>query len=34
MSAVVIDLNEVVPSHGVTQRYDLDLIVQRLRDTA
>ena len=34
MSAVVIDLNDVVPNHGETQRYDLDLIVQRLRDTA
>lgn len=34
MSAVVIDLNDVVPNHGETQRYDLDLIVQRLRETA
>ena len=34
MSAVVIDLNDVVPSHPQPARYDLDLIVQRLRETA
>lgn len=34
MSAVVIDLNDVVPYHAELPRYDLDLIVQRLRDTA
>ena len=34
MSAVVIDLNDVVPHYAERPRYDLDLIVQRLRDTA
>ncbi|NYS26423.1 toprim domain-containing protein [Rhodobacteraceae bacterium 2376] len=34
MSAVVIDLNEVAPAHAQPARYDLDLIVQRLRETA
>ena len=34
MSAVVIDLNEVMPLRPQADRYDLDLIVQRLRETA
>jgi putative DNA primase/helicase len=34
VSAVVIDLNDVAPAHVQTARYDLDLIVQRLRETA
>jgi len=34
MSAVVIDLNDVAPANAVAPRYDLDLIVQRLRETA
>ena len=34
MSAVVIDLNDVVPNYADLPRYDLDLIVQRLRETA
>ncbi|MEI4234782.1 DUF7146 domain-containing protein [Roseovarius sp. D22-M7] len=34
MSAVVIDLNDVAPAHAQPERYDLDLIVQRLRETA
>jgi hypothetical protein len=34
MSAVVIDLNDVAPAHVQPARYDLDLIVQRLRETA
>ena len=34
MSAAVIDLNDVLPLHSQQDRYDLDLIVQRLRDTA
>jgi hypothetical protein len=34
MSAVVIDLNDVGPAHAQPERYDLDLIVQRLRETA
>ncbi|MCR9113080.1 MAG: hypothetical protein NXH84_07405, partial [Rhodobacteraceae bacterium] len=34
MSAVVIDLNDVVPHYAELPRYDMDLIVQRLRDTA
>ena len=34
MSAVVIDLNDVAPAHAQLVRYDLDLIVQRLRETA
>ena len=34
MSATVIDLNDVAPGYGQPLRYDLDLIVQRLRETA
>lgn len=34
MSALVIDLNDVAPGYAQPARYDLDLIVQRLRDTA
>ncbi len=34
MSAAVIDLNDVQLLHSHPDRYDLDLIVQRLRDTA
>ena len=34
MSAVVIDLNDVIPNYTEAPRFDLDLIVQRLRDTA
>lgn len=34
MSAVVIDLNDVAPGYAQPARYDLDLIVQRLRETA
>jgi len=34
VSATVIDLNDVLPLHSQQDRYDLDLIVQRLRDTA
>ena len=34
MSAVVIDLNDVMPLRPQADRYDLDLIVQRLRETA
>lgn len=34
MSAVVIDLNDVAPAHVQPERYDLDMIVQRLRETA
>ena len=34
MSAVVIDLNDVLPAQPEPQPYDLDLIVQRLRETA
>ena len=34
MSAVVIDLNDVMPPRITRQRFDLDLIVHRLRDTA
>lgn len=34
MSAIVIDLNNVVPANAVAPRCDLDLIVQRLRETA
>ena len=34
MSAVVIDLNDALPSRPQPDRYDLDLIVQRLRETA
>ncbi|MBC7152899.1 MAG: toprim domain-containing protein [Rhizobium sp.] len=34
MSAAVIDLNDARPFHPQPDRYDLDLIVQRLRDTA
>jgi putative DNA primase/helicase len=34
MSAVVIDLNDVIPHYTEAPRFDLDLIVQRLRDTA
>ena len=34
MSAAVIDLNDVRPFYQQPDRYDLDLIVQRLRDTA
>ena len=34
MSAAVIDLNDVRPLHSQQDRYDLDLIVQRLRDAA
>lgn len=34
MSAVVIDLNTVAPGYAQPTRYDLDLIIQRLRDMA
>ncbi len=34
MSAVVIDLNDVMPPRVSRERFDLDLIVHRLRDTA
>jgi len=34
VSAAVIDLNDVRPFYQQPDRYDLDLIVQRLRDTA
>jgi len=34
MSAVVIDLNDALPLRPQPDRYDLDLIVQRLRETA
>lgn len=34
MSATVIDLNDVLPSRPQPDRYDLDLIVQRLREAA
>ena len=34
MSAVVIDLNDVLPPRVSRERFDLDLIVHRLRDTA
>ena len=34
MSGAVIDLNDVRPLHPQPDRYDLDLIVQRLRETA
>ena len=34
MSAVVIDLNDVAPFRAERPRFDLDLIVARLRDTA
>ena len=34
MSATVIDLNDVAPGYGQPVRFDLDLIVQRLRETA
>ena len=34
MSATVIDLNDVLPWRPQADRYDLDLIVQRLRETA
>ncbi|MCB2052522.1 MAG: hypothetical protein KDE63_13955, partial [Novosphingobium sp.] len=34
MSAVVIDLNDVIPNYTEAPRFDLDLIVQRLRETA
>ncbi|KUF08930.1 DUF7146 domain-containing protein [Pseudoponticoccus marisrubri] len=34
MSATVIDLNDVLPWRSQPERYDLDMIVQRLRDTA
>lgn len=34
MNAVVIDLNDIAPAHMQPARYDLDLIVQRLRETA
>ena len=34
MSAAVIDLNDIRPPRPETERYDLDLIVQRLRETA
>lgn len=34
MSAVVIDLNDVQPIRAQPARYDIDLIVQRLRETA
>ena len=34
MTAIVIDFNDAMPSRPQADRYDLDLIVQRLRDTA
>ncbi|MFN4282414.1 MAG: toprim domain-containing protein [Alphaproteobacteria bacterium] len=34
MTATVIDLNDVLPPRPDAERYDLDLIVQRLRETA
>lgn len=34
MSATVIDLNDVLPSRPQPDRYDLDLVVQRLREAA
>ena len=34
MSAVVIDFNDVMPAKSRPERYDLDLIVRRLRETA
>ena len=34
MTATVIDFNDVAPAHAQPVRYDLDLIVQRLRETA
>ena len=34
MSAAIIDLNDVAPGYAEPARYDLDLIVQRLRETA
>ena len=34
MSAVVIDLNDVAPIRAERPRFDVDLIVARLRDTA
>jgi hypothetical protein len=34
MTATVINLNDVAPAHAQPVRYDLDLIVQRLRETA
>ncbi len=34
MSATVIDLNDALPLRPEPGRYDLDLIVQRLRETA
>ncbi|MCR9140036.1 MAG: toprim domain-containing protein [Alphaproteobacteria bacterium] len=34
MTATVIDLNDVAPAYAQPARYDLDLIVQRLRETA
>jgi len=34
MTATVIDFNDAMPSRPQADRYDLDLIVQRLRETA
>ena len=34
MTATVIDFNDAIPSRPQADRYDLDLIVQRLRETA
>src|SRR6056297_2278621 len=34
MTATVIDFNDIAPAHAQPVRYDLDLIVQRLRETA